>query len=436
LIRDIDGRVSFSPDGKLFAYERGAPDRNLLEFRIANLYGSGDHLLASLPALLGFNAFNGVAWTPDGKTIVAPVLQTGKEIKWALAAINVADGTTREFISGPDFLGRPAWLPDGNALLLPANFTAENRSQLWLVSYPSGDKRRFSNDLSNYGMTAELSQDGKMLVALENKRIAHIWILPQGQTSQARQITSGETPDDDVRPGPGGRLLVRSRASDLELINADGTQRALLRPNLRNYGSVSNCGDRYIVFDSYEENKIRLLRTDADGSNPLKLIEDVRASDCSPDGTWVLFTSGLKLFRLPVQGGTPTEVASTPYGATGVISPDGKWIAYTFSEGDPVPLPRLAVIPATGGTPLHVFTRPSGANGVRWSPDQKSVQYLLTRNGATNIWEQPLAGGPPRLVTNFTSGLIFNFSWTRDGKQLLLSKGEDTSDVILLSNFR
>ena len=73
---------------------------------------------------------------------------------------------------------------------------------------------------------------------------------------------------------------------------------------------------------------------------------------------------------------------------------------------------------------------------LHWSPDQKGLQYLLTRNGATNVWEQPLAGGTPHQVTNFTSGRIFDFSWTRDGKQLLLAKGEDTSDVVLISNFR
>jgi hypothetical protein len=32
--------------------------------------------------------------------------------------------------------------------------------------------------------------------------------------------------------------------------------------------------------------------------------------------------------------------------------------------------------------------------------------------------------------------LIFDFAWSRDGKQLMLAKGNETSDVILISNFR
>jgi Tol biopolymer transport system component len=312
----------------------------------------------------------------------------------------------------------------------------ENRSQLWLVSYPGGEKSRFSNDLSDYGQTLEMTQDGKTLVALERNESAHIWIAPAGQAAQAKQITTGGTPDDGIAPGPAGKLLVRSRGSDLVLMNDDGSQRTLLRPNLRNYISMSACDDRYLVFDSFEENKLRLMRTDADGANPVRLSDEVFYSDCSADGKWVAFNSAHKLYRVPVEGGTPVEIFSSTTGVTGAISPDGKWIACAYQEEAPVPTSKIAVIPAEGGAPVNVFVRPIGASRLHWSPDQKGLQYLLTRHGATNVWEQPLAGDPPRQVTNFTSGEIFDFSWSRDGKQLLLSKGEETSDVLLVSNFR
>jgi len=355
----------------------------------------------------------------------------------SLAAINVADGGVRELFSGGESLGRPAWLPDGNSLRLPIELLPEHRRQLWLVSYPSGERRRFSNDLSDYGFELDLTLDGQMLVTLENRRSSHIWILPQGQTAQAKQITFGETPDSGVAPGPDGKLLVRSRGSDLVLINADGSQRTLLRPNLENNFSMSSCSDQYLVFDSYEENRLRLLRTDAVGANPVTLTEDASWSDCSHDGKWVLYTSATaqKLYRLPIEGGTPAEVASANLFYDVVISSDGKWIAYRDYEGRAAPVPTIAVIPAAGGSPLHVFVQPSGVYKLHWSPDQKGVQYLLTKNGTANIWEQPLAEGTPRQITNFSSGRIFDFSWTRDGKQLLLAKGEITRDVVLISNF-
>ena len=58
------------------------------------------------------------------------------------------------------------------------------------------------------------------------------------------------------------------------------------------------------------------------------------------------------------------------------------------------------------------------------------------RNGATNLREQPLTGGELRQITNFPSGRIFYFAWSRDVKQLLLTKGNQSSDAILIRNFR
>ena len=63
------------------------------------------------------------------------------------------------------------------------------------------------------------------------------------------------------------------------------------------------------------------------------------------------------------------------------------------------------------------------------------MEYFLTRNGATNIWEQPLSGEKAHPITNFTSGRIFNFAWSKDGKDLLLVRGEITNDVVVMSNF-
>ncbi|MGB8836436.1 MAG: protein kinase, partial [Candidatus Acidiferrales bacterium] len=434
LIRDIDSPLSFSPDGKQFVFMRGVPEHNSVELRVANADGSGDHLLVDLPDWPNF--MFGASWSPDGKTILVPGLEGGKETKWALTAVNVADGKRKDLFSGNEMVGRPAWLPDGNSFVLSIGLVPENRAQLFQVSYPGGEKARFSNDLSDYGQTLEMTQDGKMLVGLESTRSSHIWILPEGKTAEAKQITAGETPDDGIAPGPGGKLLVRSRGSDLSLMNADGTQRELVHPGLLNYISGSTCGDRYLVFDSYEDNHLRLMRTDVDGANYTKLSDDVVNSACSPDGKWLLFTTQNAAYRMPIEGGAPVVVFQSPQGVQAAISPDGKWIACAYQEAGAVPAPRLVVIPAEGGAATSTFVRPIGAGGLHWSPDGKGVQYLLTRRGATNVWEQSLAGGAPHPVTDFTSGHIFDFAWSRDGKELLLANGEDTSDVVLISNFR
>jgi serine/threonine protein kinase/Tol biopolymer transport system component len=440
LIRDIDAPVGFSPDGTQIVFMRGLPDAATVELRIASVDGSSERLLARLPIYPIY--MWGASWSPDGKTIALAALQSGKETKWVLDVIRVADGSVTTLYSSPDVLGQPVWLPEGDSLLIPIGIPKERRTQLWQISYPNGEARRFTNDLSNYGTRLDLTRDGKILAAVDSTQISNIWSVPGGKAAMATQITSGAIPDVAVWPGPSGKLLVRSGDSELDLISSDGSQRTTVMPQARNYGAMSACGDRYLLFDSYDGTKSDVWRTDADGSNPTRLVDEyIGEEDCSPDGKWLVYDTntnvGTKLYRMPVEGGSPTAIASAPGGGGNPrISPDGKFIAYDIQEGSPVPQAKFVVIPAGGGAPVHVFPRPSGSGWARWSPDGKGLQYMLTRKGATNIWEQPLAGGEPHQVTDFTSGRIFAFSWSRDGKQLFVARGSETSDVVLISNFR
>ena len=77
LVRDIDTPVDFSPDGKQIVFQRGDPEKDVIEIRIAQADGSGERLLATLPANAGFQF--GVTWSPDGKTVAAPALGLGRK---------------------------------------------------------------------------------------------------------------------------------------------------------------------------------------------------------------------------------------------------------------------------------------------------------------------------------------------------------------------
>jgi Tol biopolymer transport system component len=117
------------------------------------------------------------------------------------------------------------------------------------------------------------------------------------------------------------------------------------------------------------------------------------------------------------------------------ISPDSKFLAYAYEEYRPEPVTRFAVVSVEGGPPVRLLLAPAGRFGLNWCHDGRGLQYLLTRDGVTNLWEQPLAGEEPKQLTKFTSGLICDFNWSSDRKRLLLARGDANSDVILLSNF-
>jgi serine/threonine protein kinase/Tol biopolymer transport system component len=435
LIRDVDTRVSFSPDGRQLAFLRGVPEKHAMEIHVAGVDGTGDRVLVTLPTSPNrMGSFWTTPWSPNGDSIAVPWSETDKEMRNFLSVIRVADGAREDLYSGRDLVRGLAWLPDGRSLLVVFSLESEHRGQLFVVSYPSGTIRRFTNDLSSY-FVVSLSKDAQKLVTLEMRATVHIWVVPHGHTAQARQITFGQTRDIFVAPGPADKLLLGNRGGEPSVMNRDGSGREPLMPAASLGSSMSNCADRYVVFDQFNGSKFELWRTDADGANAVKLADDAASPNCAPDGKTVLYTSWTanKLYVIPVAGGARTELTNNPMVFEPAYSPDGQLIEYGYAMLDDAPF-KIAVIPSGGGSPLWDFQLPNGAGRLRWSPDQRGVQFVWTRNGATNVWEQLLAGGEPRQVTNFTSGEIADFCWSRD--DLFLAKGESTRDAVLLSSFR
>ncbi len=97
----------------------------------------------------------------------------------------------------------------------------------------------------------------------------------------------------------------------------------------------------------------------------------------------------------------------------------------------------LAMVPFKGGLPAKVFPLPATVDNAPmvWTPDGRGISFVNSVNGADNVWEQPVAGGPPKAVTHFTSDKIFDFDWSHDGR-LALSRGTDTTDAVLIRNFQ
>jgi Tol biopolymer transport system component len=148
LATDVDSPVSFSPDGRRFVYEHCIPARNDLELKVVEAVGGSESLLATIHHARCFLFQPGLNWSPDGKTIALSAFLLNKSAHWALDIVSVADGGVRELFSSPDDIGRPVWLPGGATLLVPHYESRYHRTQLWTISFPGSEARRFTNDLT------------------------------------------------------------------------------------------------------------------------------------------------------------------------------------------------------------------------------------------------------------------------------------------------
>jgi len=447
LLSGIDSPVSFSPDGHQIIYTRGTPDQNALELRTADAEGSDGRLLAILrDAVPFFQA--GPAWSPDGRTIAVSVMLSGRSQRWALEAVSLGDGTVREIYSSPYKIGRPLWMPTGDHLLAALD-DENNHGQLYLIPFPSGKPRRLTNDLADYDDDRiDLTGDGKTAAIVAWDQSGDVWQAPAADPARAQQSESSGVALVTIAARPDGRILVTDLNNQLWIMQPDGKQRALFtdfHPAL----DPLTCG-QFVMFrqSTIQGDSKGLMRADDDGTNVRKLVgEHVGTAACSADGKFVFYDTEdapQKIRKIPVEGGDPVDVAVIPgdqIESQFTLSPDGTRLAYFYREsGDPAALEgKLALLPADGGPSVRVFRMRGEPSTLRWSPDGKALQYnfcLFCAGNATNIWEQPLGGGEPKRLTNFSSGRIFDFTWSADGKKLLLIRGDLNGDVVLLSNFR
>ena len=436
LIRDADSPVSFSPDGKRFVYTRGYPSRDITEVRIAGRDGANDHALLDIPGHQVYEA--GATWSPNSKSIAVPIRVIGKASRFLLYVISLSSARAVELYSSQGAIGRPMWLRSGDRLLVTLEDVHTHRGQLWTISYPDGEARRLTNDLSDYSSAIDLTDDETQLVTIVTDAVSNLWVASADDLSRAAQVTSGEPSLFQIRALPDRRLL--ASGGDVWVMDADASHRTRFG-QVEDPRSIEACRSSVLILRN-KDGITQVTRFGLDGSGGAAIIAgDVLSPVCSPDEKFVYylnFNSIERIQRMSTEDGSIADIATvrgdTAFGNL-TISPAGNWLAYPYQQYSP-PFVALAVISAKGGPPIKQFQVPGSLGRIRWSPKGDALQYLNTQGGATNLWEQRLEGGTPMQLTHFRVGQMFDFDWSYDHKTLFMTRGQVTRDVVLIEDFQ
>jgi serine/threonine protein kinase/WD40 repeat protein len=453
--KDVDRGPEFSSDGKSIAYIRGNdPEVGKLRWLTANLDGSDEQIVKIAPV----HPFpDGMTWSPDGKTIVYNVFTPGSpEGLTQIDALEIASGNVKTIFHSDDVvIEEVIWMPNSNDLLVVYGKVSNvGVSKLGIVTFPSGEFRTITNDTNTY-LAASVAADGKTVAIVQGQQIGQIEIdsgTGEGPGVQVPGIPP-QTPIKDLHWSSDTQFFI-SDGSRLMLVSIDGKSQSTIQSDPRGLLLIfclCEQGRTLVVQWPLHGGKKQgnLWRMNADGSDIRQVTNGMGdlAPSCSSDSKWIYYMDypTRNFVRVPRDGGAPAPLPGTAVpntienGFPVDQSRDGKFMARRIDIFIPPDLertiPRIVLLPTdadSGTVPRILEMNPNVVSGVKFTPDSKSIVYVVRDNGLENLWLEPVEGGTGRPLTHFTSERIYGFDWSPDGKKLAIYRGHDVSDVVLL----
>jgi Tol biopolymer transport system component len=142
--------------------------------------------------------------------------------------------------------------------------------------------------------------------------------------------------------------------------------------------------------------------------------------------------------RVPISGGKAERVSDAvmEYDANFDISHDGK-LAVLGTYDFKAQRPNISLVSLETGKIVRTLDYDPRQSGLlRFSPDGKSVVYVVREKDVDNLWSQPLDGGTGHQITNFTSLKIYSYQWSPDGKRIAFVRGDSPTDVALIQDLK
>jgi len=434
-IGNIASVPSWSPDGQRVVFTRiDYSTGGSSALVVADADGSHERVVATRQPPMIFIGLTiigrpsaGPVWSPDGRTIAALDYAPDSGTINHLVFADAKTGTER-VVRGDAYAGL-AWLDSSS--LLAGTFVG----QLTRISYPDGKALRLTNDLTSYDGVS-LTADRNTLVTTRTERRATVWV-GDGSASNGTEMLPWAPV---LATGYGYQI---NWAGDRLLYPGSGEAIMSVVPGLgmpeqigRGGWAAATPDGRAIVFAGLAETGTGLFKADADGRNVVSLFHPgiAVAPTITPDGQSVVYGSLQGFMTVPIEGGTPKQIA--PANGEGFnLSPDGKSLAIVTRQENQQLMLIICDFPACATRRTLPMPRSVPAT-VRWMPDGRGVAYV-DGDTETNLWVQPLDGTPPYQLTHFTDGrTIPSFAWSRDGKRLAVARETVTNDIVLFKGLK
>jgi Tol biopolymer transport system component/DNA-binding winged helix-turn-helix (wHTH) protein len=381
------------------------------------------------------------SWAPDAAFIY--FVQGSLPDKLDIWRITPTGGTPERITSRNGRVTYPVLL-DRRTLMFLASDPDGSGPWLYSIDVERRIPHRLTSGPDRYTSLAA-SADGRRLVATLANPKRTLWRLriadSPAEVSAAARISLTTSTGFSPRLGPDYLLYVSATGTSESIWKlAHGTGMELWSgQGARVFGGPAISPDgRYIAFSVRQGVQTLLYVMQADGTNA-RIITD--SLDLQGDPAWApdgqSITSGVAdhgvphLFRVPVDGRSPALFVRE-YSVDPAWAPDGRFVVYSGPDIGTSFSVKAVTAEATA-YPLPALTLTRGARHLAFLPGRQALVILRGEIQHKNLWLIDLETGAERQLTNLTPDFdIRDFDISPDGREVVLERVQERSDVVLL----
>lgn len=457
IVERNQGLFSLSPDNKFIAYFVPSKSEGVT-LVVRNLETREERVLLQLDPLQSSVTNNSsLSWSPDGKRILSST-QSFVTAGSQLMIVDVESGTSEE-VKIPKLrrFQEAHWLPDGENFVVSA--TENGRTyHLWKVYYPDGDIQPLTTGLSSFERPI-VSADGKKILAMQTTNNSNLFTATDANLNEQKQLTTGNTNkfgQTSLSWTNDQEILFTSQlendsVENFWLIDSNGNGKRQITAEKDASPSTVITDGKSIYYSVIRQRFSNIEKIDVGGGNLSQVTEgndgQRRSPQISPDGNWLYYTlrvaNQAKIMRLNLLDQKEEVFLDDEKVRCGLfmeISPDGKYLACpnwrqrTANDADKHNS-EIAIITTETRLVFQYIPIARISQNFRFSPDSKAIEFIAALDSGTQLMRQSFTESEPKPILTLPNDRIFNFAWSKNGKQLTISRGQQYRDAVLLSEF-
>lgn len=428
--------LDWSHDGSRLAYHTPGPGDPLFVSRPGEQRGSRP--IFEAPA--GQHAHFPL-WAPDDAFIY--FAQGSLPDKLDIWRIAPQGGTAERITSQVAVVTHPVLL---NKRMLLYLASGSDNSGPWLYSMDLDHRipHRLTSALDRYTSLAA-SADGRRLVITRTIPKATLWRLRAGDTtgklSRPDRISLTTSTGFSPRYGPGYLLYVSASGASESVwkLRKGAAVQLWSGEKARIIGAPVIAPDAHsIAFSVRQGGRTPLYVMRSDGTDA-RIVSDSLALEgsvaWSPDGqsiTSALEVNGVpQLFRVAVNGGSSAHLVNA-YSVDPSWAPDGQLVVYS---GPDIGTTFAVKAARADGAPYSRLdmTLTRGARRLKFLPGSRRLVFLRGDIQHRDLWSLDLDTGIEQQLSNLAPDFdVRDFDISADGREIVLQRSEEHSDVVLV----